>query len=115
MVLVAPAAVEQQPLHAGDLRKRYSATTQRSCMNRLVFSAGKWAQVKHDLLRAAPREAAALLLANVGRSARGIRLVADEVLMPDRGDYQVQTEISAVLRPEFVARALQRARAGHQA
>jgi len=79
-------------------------------MNRLVFADAELGELRSRLLADSPLESAGAFIARVGRGAEGLRLVVIDSFVADDGDYLNRSETVAVLRPEFIARALKVAR-----
>lgn len=79
-------------------------------MNRLVFADQELTKLRARLLVDAPQESAGAIIARVGRGVEGLRFVVIETIIADEADYLERSITTAVLRPEFVARTLKRAR-----
>src|SRR6266704_6719303 len=59
-------------------------------MRRTVWSASDWHKLKRHFEAAGQREAGAFLLLRTGRSAAGVRLVVERVLLPPQGALERQ-------------------------
>jgi hypothetical protein len=79
-------------------------------MSRLVLPAEILSQLRKDLL-SVPKESCAILFGRVVRHSETVaRVVVRDFLYPTEEDYLSRSGDRAVLRPEFVAEAAQRAR-----
>jgi proteasome lid subunit RPN8/RPN11 len=79
-------------------------------MSRLVLTAELLTQLRTELLES-PLETCAILYGRAVLKKRGlVRIVVREFQRVTEADYQEHTEVSAQLRPEFVAAVTQRAR-----
>lgn len=79
-------------------------------MNRIVFSDGDLKGLRSRLLVDAPLESAGAIIARVGLGVEGMRFVVIGIQIAEDADYLERSEIAAVLRPDFIARALKQAR-----
>lgn len=73
----------------------------------LIFPEKSFLAMKDQLLSASPCEASAVILANRGGPGR---LLVDSIIHPPEDAYETQSEMRIVLRPEFLAGPLKRAR-----
>jgi len=79
-------------------------------MSRVVLTAKDFVSIRARIL-SDECETCAVLFGRAARlSGKVVRIVVRDVVWPDHGDYERRSTIQAVLRPEFVARVVQRAR-----
>lgn len=79
-------------------------------MNRLVFLENAWDELRRSLTESLDTESATALFVAPGRGLAGMRYIVTDVAAASADDYSDRSRTSAQLRPEFVARALKRAR-----
>lgn len=78
----------------------------------LVFAGGLFADLRATLLKDAPLESAAFVLARPARTTTGgWRLIAYATLFVEPSEYGARSNVRADVSPDVVARAMQRARA----
>jgi molybdopterin-synthase adenylyltransferase len=79
-------------------------------MNGIIFGDSSLSALRDALLSAAPREAAALLLAGRAGSGDQTRLLVREYFQVPSESYQAQERLRAVIDPSFIMPLLKRAR-----
>jgi hypothetical protein len=79
-------------------------------MKCLIFAGTELRDLRRRLLADAPLESAGALVARVGRGIDGLRLVVIHATVAEPADYLDRSDVIAVLKPAFVARALKQAR-----
>lgn len=79
-------------------------------MNRLVFAGSEYGDMRAGLLSDSPLESAGAIIARAGQGQEGLRFVVTDILVSDARDYDDRSDVRAVLKPAFVARALKLAR-----
>lgn len=79
-------------------------------MNGIIFGNDEMSQLRSTLLSAAPREAAALLLAGRAGQGRETSLLVREHFAVPREAYQAQERLRAVIDPSFIMPLLKMAR-----
>lgn len=79
-------------------------------MSRLVLTAEMLAGIRSEMLAHREESCAVLFGRAVTHGGRLVRLVVRDVQWPKAGDYSERTEITAQLRPEYVAEITQRVR-----
>lgn len=79
-------------------------------MSRLVFAASDLAKLRAELLDGELETCAIILGRSVSTGGNLARIIAKETIMPPNGAYVARTPTRAILRAEFVAEAIQRAR-----